>query len=546
MIAGRTFDPRTGIPIITVTEENMFPRLWLAPPVKARATNLSRHEMQRSLAALKDAMDKYPESYLRDHIKRIYILGSMSLYGMSCDGTVSSNSVYIVNPGREEYTDEYIGLIFHLSFANLSLEQSRRTSGYEAADIVRFFPTRKTVEVPSADRLMRRTYHGASGRPDYIYALEKTGFLGVTLLKPFRDLPPESAVKCPLRCRETRQSVPAPLREAIKKHLFNYHWTITDRTPVWSHDGMRIAFQSGRDNAGSELYVMDLDGSNIRRLTRTSYSPFQSTGFSEALWSPDDQQLAYVTHPGGPSKLYVMNADGSGQQRLSVNDGTNSGISLISWLPDRRILFLAEGFDKTRTVYSILPDGTGLTALTEKQLVVREAWLSPNQALLAITGGGKLMIKDLKTNTFLGSIISTDVSGLAWSPNSKQIAYGVSSSLIIRDLESNTVTLNRSTQQDFVKDPRILAVTWSPDGKQIAYSVVSAIVSSRNDPTELHAINVDGTASRQITANGMLPVWSPDSRYIVFHRVGAGLYIVRADGSDERYLASGVYAKWIR
>ena len=546
LIVGRTLDPRTGIPIITVTEENMFPQSWLAPPIKARATNLSQREMQRSVAALKDAMDKYPESYLRDNIKRIYLLNSMSLYGMSCDGTVSSDSVYVVNAGREEHTDEYIGLIFHQAFANLSLEKSRRTSGYEGADIVSFFPTRETVEVPSADRLMRRVYHGTSGRPDYIYALEKTGFIGVTLLKQFSDLPPESAVKCPLRCQEIRQSVPAPFREAIKKHLFNYRWTITDRAPVWSHDGTRIAFQSERDNAVSELYVMELDGNNIRRLTRTSYSPYQSTGFSKAVWSNNDQQLAYVMHPGGPSKLYVVNADGSGQKHLSVNDGRNSGISLIGWLSDRRILFLAQGFDKTRTVYSILPDGTGLTALTEKELVVREALLSPNQALLAITAGDKLMFKDLKTNAFLGSITSTDVSGLSWSPDSKQIAYGIGGSLIIRNLESDAVTLARSNGQDFVRDPRrISAVTWSPDGKQIVYSVDSAVVRNRQDPTELHAINVDGTASRQITANGMLPVWSPDARYIVFHRVGAGLFIVRADGSDERYLGSGVHAKWI-
>lgn len=545
LIVDRTHDPRTGIPIVTVTEENMFPQLWLAPPIKARATNLSKREMQRSLAALKDAMDKYPESYLREHIKCIYLLGSMSLYGMSCDGTVSSDSVYIVNPGREEYTDEYIGLIFHQAFANLSLEKSRRISGYEAPDIVGFFPTRKTVEVPSADRLMRRVYQGTSRRPDYIYALEKTGFMGVTLLKQFRDLPTESAVKCPIRCQETRQSVPAPLKEAIKKHLFNYHWIIYDRAPVWSHDGKRIAFQSQRNNAVSELYVMDLDGTNIQRLTRTNYSPFQSTGFSETVWSPDDQQLTYVMHPGGPSKLYVVNADGSGQKRLPVNDGTNSSISLIGWLPDRRILLLAEGFDKTRTVYSILPDGTGLTALTETKLIVREALLSPNQALLAISAGGKLMFKDLKTNTFLGSISATDVSGLSWSPDSKQIAYGIGGSLKITNLESNTVSLGRST--DFLRDrKRILAVTWSPDGKQIAYSVVSTIIRNQEDPIELHAINVEGTASRQLTANGMVPVWSPDSRYIVFYRVGAGLYIVRADGSHERHLASGVYAKWIR
>jgi hypothetical protein len=112
-VFGRTVDPRTRIPIITITEENMFPPSWLAPPIQARATSLSRREMQRSRRALEDAMGKYPDAYLGENIKRIYLLGSLTLYGMPCDGTVSSDSLYIVNHGTEEYSDEYIALTFH-------------------------------------------------------------------------------------------------------------------------------------------------------------------------------------------------------------------------------------------------------------------------------------------------------------------------------------------------------------------------------------------------------------------------------------------------
>ena len=110
-VPGSTNDLRTEIPIITVAEEKMFPQSWRSAPISARATNLSTREVQRSLEVLNRAMGKYPESFLHENIKRIYLLGSLNLYGVPCDGTVSSDSLYIVNGGGEEYTDEYIALI---------------------------------------------------------------------------------------------------------------------------------------------------------------------------------------------------------------------------------------------------------------------------------------------------------------------------------------------------------------------------------------------------------------------------------------------------
>jgi Tol biopolymer transport system component len=42
-----------------------------------------------------------------------------------------------------------------------------------------------------------------------------------------------------------------------------------DVWPAWSPDGSTIAFVSERDNPKGDIYLMDADGSNLRRLTES-------------------------------------------------------------------------------------------------------------------------------------------------------------------------------------------------------------------------------------------------------------------------------------
>jgi alpha-tubulin suppressor-like RCC1 family protein/subtilisin family serine protease len=83
-----------------------------------------------------------------------------------------------------------------------------------------------------------------------------------------------------------------------------------DSHPRHSPDGTRIVFQSTRDG-GSEIYVMNADGSNQTRLTNNS---FPDTAPS---WSPDGTKIIFTTHRLGQPALYVMNADGSNQTYVS-------------------------------------------------------------------------------------------------------------------------------------------------------------------------------------------------------------------------------------
>jgi Tol biopolymer transport system component len=138
--------------------------------------------------------------------------------------------------------------------------------------------------------------------------------------------------------------------------------------PAWSPDGTKIAFMSQEADAGGNdpnynIFVVNADGSGLRRLTD---APGED-GFPS--WSPDGRKIAFsstrddcsnssaadcrTTGDIGPYQtIYVMNADGSDQHRLSLQLG-----QFVDWSPDGRYLVFSPGLQVIR------PDGTGLTSI---------------------------------------------------------------------------------------------------------------------------------------------------------------------------------------
>jgi TolB protein len=80
----------------------------------------------------------------------------------------------------------------------------------------------------------------------------------------------------------------------------------------WSPDGRRLAFTSNRDG-NAELYVMNRDGSGLRRLT--SHPAIDTT----PTWSPGGSELAFTSDRTGSPQIYVVSADGGGARRISVD-----------------------------------------------------------------------------------------------------------------------------------------------------------------------------------------------------------------------------------
>jgi len=97
--------------------------------------------------------------------------------------------------------------------------------------------------------------------------------------------------------------------------------------PAWSPDGTRIAFTSNRaETRRNEIWVMNADGTNPVRLTvnvklsEDGFGPVYGMDFGPA-WSPDGTKIAFWSTRDGLAnpEIYVMNADGSNQVRLTIN-----------------------------------------------------------------------------------------------------------------------------------------------------------------------------------------------------------------------------------
>jgi TolB protein len=73
---------------------------------------------------------------------------------------------------------------------------------------------------------------------------------------------------------------------------------------------------------------MNADGTDVQRLT---YTPHEDRC---PMWSPDGRRIAFVSDHYGHEEVWVIDADGTDAQRLTVNGG------VPGWSPDgERIAF---------------------------------------------------------------------------------------------------------------------------------------------------------------------------------------------------------------
>jgi TolB protein len=197
-------------------------------------------------------------------------------------------------------------------------------------------------------------------------------------------------------------------------------------------------------------------------------------------------------------------------------------------------------------LYSVAPDGTGLARMTWSGTVEQSPVWSPDGTQIAFESflGGRPTIHVMSAAGTDERRVLPEGEGSesdpSWSPDGAQIAFGStrSGSWRVWVVNADGSGLRRLTDE-FSGEP-----AWSPDGIGIAYLANGEAIA---------VVNVDGTGRRQLTSppagsSDNMPSWSPDASRLVFARretfgSTSQLYVVDADGSNERQLTFGAGAK---
>lgn len=137
--------------------------------------------------------------------------------------------------------------------------------------------------------------------------------------------------------------------------------TATDRNAQFDYGAQRIVFESDRDSTNlgdpnTEIYVMNADGSNQQRLT---VNPNRD---EMPDWSPTGDRIVFSAEHDDGMEIYVMRADGSARQRLTVLAGNDW---FPAWSPDgQTIAWMRQGVN-TGELWLMDANGANQRRLTE-------------------------------------------------------------------------------------------------------------------------------------------------------------------------------------
>ena len=273
-----------------------------------------------------------------------------------------------------------------------------------------------------------------------------------------------------------------------------------------------IVFSQPVEGGGSEIFVMNEEGEDVRQLTDSASidrHPSQS---------PDGMQIAFSSDRAGDRndgmfKIFIMNFDGTNVRQIT----RNSNDANPAWSPDGTQIAFSRGRDDSPQIFIVNVDGTNVRQVTNSDGF---AHIEPS-----------------------------------WSPDGQKIVF--SGSPPNGQFEIYTVnTEGTDLRQISYNDRPSSSPSWSPDGTQIIFSAF-LLIEDLSFSAHIFIMDSDGTDTRKLTDNEMFssldtePAWSPDGTEVVFSRAPTGestqfeIYIINANGTDlRRFWQEGRDPSW--
>ena len=155
-----------------------------------------------------------------------------------------------------------------------------------------------------------------------------------------------------------------------------------DHDPAFSPDGTKIVFSRTFTAIGSEIYVMDSDGSDEKNLATGPGNDFGP------VFSPNGARIAFTSDRDGDDEIYRMRADGTGNPINLTNNGTSDGRPDFS--PDgHRIAYISYRTGSSE-IFSMRADGTDKVRLTRTAYDEGAPAYSPDGKRLVYEAGGAI------------------------------------------------------------------------------------------------------------------------------------------------------------
>ena len=349
-----------------------------------------------------------------------------------------------------------------------------------------------------------------------------------------------------------------------------------DLEPALSPDGTRIAFRSSREGRG--IFLMDIEGKNLERLTADGHNPAWSPDGDEIVFA-EDRVFDYEGRNFRPSRLFAVNVQTGERRQLTDSDAVQPNWSANG----HRIAYWGVHKGGQKDIWTIPSSGGEPVAVTDDEAVDwNPVWSRDGKYLYFLSNrGGSMNLWRAPIDELSGQLTgalepatlpSAHSQHLSFSADGRSLVYvemnrrehvweaafdpvagrligqptqitqgsrryanpGVSpdeKSVIfssIGEAQEDLFIINRDDGEirQLTNDSAMdRTACWSPDGSQIAAQ------SNRSGKYEIWKVNADGSGLAQLTdvpaGDVFCPVWSPDGQRLLFRVRNVGSFIIQ-------------------